>query len=951
MSNAIMTIAKNKPAADRLGGTDAWHQLTWQQAVVRLGSDDEHGLTSSEASRRLRQHGPNQLAASDQRTWPTILMAQVNSSLVILLLAAALVSVLLGEFGDSIAIMAIILLNTLLGFWQDYRAEKSLAALKKLTVPDVTVYRDGTQLNISATDVVPGDVLLLQAGYLVPADCRLLEVKDLAIDESTLTGESLSVEKSTDKIERAELPLGDQFNVAFSGTMVVRGRGRAVVTATGMNTQLGKIAGSLQAVKFEPTPLQIKLGRLGRTLAVIAVVIVAFVFVVGLIAGQPPQLMLMTSLSLAVAIVPEGLPAVATVALAIGARRMFKQNALIRQLPAVETLGSVSVICSDKTGTLTQNRMTATVLDVANARLLLDESRPQTESLDKRFQMLLLGSCLCNDAQLQENERKVPVAVGEPTETALVEVAAHMGFDQLELQSLIPRTNELPFESERQRMSTIHSVSDQADAKNLVPDSAWGDKSPPGPRKQIAFVKGSVDSLLAISSFVWVDQKPVPLDPAWRQRIATSQDELAARGTRVLAIGFRPLAGELQLDELEREITFVGLIGLTDPPRPEAKTAVARCRQAGIRPIMITGDHPLTALSIARQLGISDTEEALIGQDLSRLPATELRDRVRHVGVFARVAPTDKLNIVEALQQNNEVVAMTGDGVNDAPALKQANVGVAMGQTGTDVSKQAAKVVLLDDNFATIVAAVEQGRIVYDNVRKFVKYTMSSNIGEILVMTIGVLLGMPLPLLPLQILWVNLVTDGLPGLALAVEPAEKNTMRRPPLSLDEPIFNRRMVLDLLWIGSLIGVISLVIGSLLWTRGDEVAHWRTIVFTVLTLAQMANAFACRSESRIWLFHRLLPGRDRGPNPSEVELKSRPKSNPWMWCAVGSTFVLQILVVYWPPLQRIFHTQALTMFEFSVCLMASLFVFAMIELQKLVMATLQGRPVSAVDDASL
>ncbi len=929
-----MTIAAPEHKTESWKNLD-WHLLSPAESTRQLRSNTESGLSSAEVRRRLSKFGRNELLETDRRNGLKIFLAQLQSSLVLLLFAAMVVSVALGEFSDAVAVLAIIVLNTLLGFWQDFQAEKSLAELKKLSVPEVVARRDGVTKNIQAGELVPGDVVILQAGYFVPADCRLIELNDLATDESALTGESMPVDKTIDKLEQPDLPIGDRTNLGFTGTMVVRGHGVAVVTATGMNTQLGEIAGSLQSVESEPTPLQIRLSQLSRSLALLVIVIVILVFVAGLIAGQSAKLMLMTALSLAVAAVPEGLPAVATVALAIGARRMFKRNALIRQLPAVETLGSVSVICSDKTGTLTQNKMTASILDVADHQIQLEDRRNlmtqlklQSATTDQNsflsqsssIQLLLVAGCLCNDAQLHQNhgsdgkagsltKQKNDTAVGEPTEKALVEVAARFGVNQLEFQSDFPRTGEIAFSSERKRMTTLHSVN--RNQTESLPNTVSRLLN----CEQVAFAKGSVDSMLDISNRIWVDDQPEALTDHWRQRIEDSCDEMAAQGTRVLAIGFRPVEKELPLEQIENDIIFVGLVGISDPPRPEAKNAVERCRRAGIRPIMITGDHPLTAMSIARELGISDGGSVVTGQELATMPIETLRDRVLDVSVFARVAPADKLHIVEALQHANEVVAMTGDGVNDAPALKQANVGVAMGQTGTDVSKQAANMVLLDDNFATIVAAVEQGRIVYNNVRKFVRYTMSSNVGEILVMTLGVLMGMPLPLLPLQILWVNLVTDGLPGLALAVEPVEKNTMNRPPLAPDEPIFNRRMKIDVSWIGFLIGVLALVAGSVLASSESNVDHWRTIIFSVLTFSQMGNALACRSESP------LLFGKNTQPNL-------------YLWGAIATTCVLQLAVVYAPPLQAVFDTQALSLLELSACFVSGGLVYGLLESQKLV-----------------
>ena len=897
-----------------------WHLFTESQTIERLDTNETTGLTSSEAQRRLAQFGENELAVTDRRTGVKIFVSQLKSSLVVLLLVAMLISLLLGEISDAIAVFAIVVLNTLLGFYQDYQAEKSLAALRKFSIPDVIVRRDGVAKTLPASALVPGDVVMLRAGFFVPADGRLLQSSELAIDESALTGESLPVQKTVEKLKEADLPIGDRTNLVFSGTLVTGGRAVAAVTATGMQTAIGQIAGSLQLVEAEPTPLQIRLHQLSRNLAVFAIVIVALVFVAGLLAGQDSRLMLLTAISLAVAVVPEGLPAVATVALAIGAKRMFKHNALIRQLPAVETLGSVTVICSDKTGTLTQNKMTATILDIADDRCDIRDPQKDCAQSTSR-QLLLMGASLCNDSRLQRSEVDLgmtgtkaklsePVAVGQPTEKALVEVAARFGLNQIDLESLLPRIAEAGFDSDRKRMTTVHSVSAQV--------KKMSDASIPAVLKKydkIAFAKGAVESILEVARFVWVVDQVVPLTSDWLSRIEKSRNEMASQGIRVLAVGFRAVETDDPAIQLERDMIFVGMIGLNDPPRPEAQAAVARCRQAGIRPIMITGDHSLTALSIAQELGITSGNSVVSGQQLATMSAESLRQCVRDVSVFARVAPSDKLNIVTALQDNNEVVAMTGDGVNDAPALKQANVGVAMGQTGTDVSKQAANIVLIDDNFATIVAAVEQGRIVYDNICKFVKYTMSSNVGEVLVMTIGVILGMPLPLLPLQILWINLVTDGLPGLALAIEPAEKNTMQRPPISLHDPILNRRMMWDLLWIGLLIGVASLVTATILSPAESSVDHWRTLVFTVLTFSQMGNVLACRTEGPLFGHGRT----DR---------------NRWLWAAIATTGLLQLAVIYLPPLQSVFDTDRLTFAELGICVVVSGVVFGLIELRKLI-----------------
>ena len=933
-----------------------WHQRTVSDSLDQLDSHLASGLADDQVKTCRTQYGPNELVETGGRGPWRILWEQLSGAMVVLLIVAAGVSAFLHEYIDSAVILGIVVLNAALGFVQDYRAEKALAALKKLAVPVVRVRRGGVVREMSARELVPGDIVLLEVGNYVPADCRLWESVNLKIQEAALTGESEPVEKQIEALAGDDLPLGDRTNMAYMGTVVTYGHGQAVVTDTGMSTELGHIARSLQTVETEPTPLQKRLAQLGRTLALVAIGIVALVFVMGLLRGEDRPLMLMTALSLAVAVVPEGLPAVATVTLALGARRMFKRRALIRKLPAVETLGSVTVICSDKTGTLTENRMTVTVLDVAGDRLDLTETlqkgQPFTESDvsdeivalrdavadNSSLALLLAGAGLCNDVELELDEKHHGFrAIGDPTEGALAVAAARLGLRKDRMSSLLPRDAEVPFDSERKRMTTVHHVApSDGDACDGAIKAALrpivelaGD--------HFAFTKGAVDAILGACQYVWDEDEVKPMDDGCERRIAAANENLAASGMRVLGVAFRPLdAGQVvnlqtsaaakdqssrlktcPTEDIEKHLIFVGMLGMIDPPRSEVAESVARCCSAGIRPMMITGDHPLTAMHIARQLKIADDGLVLTGQELERINGDELRAAVETTSVYARVAPKHKLQLVQALQDNGHVVAMTGDGVNDAPALKQAHIGVAMGITGTDVSKEASQMVLLDDNFSTIVNAVEEGRIVYDNIRKFVKYTMTSNAGEVWVMVLGPLMGMPLPLLPLQILWINLVTDGLPGLALALETAERETMRRPPYPPKEHVFGRGMGRDIAWIGLLMGVVSLAMGYWWWASGSAAeAHWRTIVFTVLTLAQMGNALAIRS-TRDSLFQIGI------------------FSNRALISSVALTFGLQLAVIYWPPLQSIFKTTALTASELLMCIALSTVVFWAVEAEKLLL----------------
>jgi Ca2+-transporting ATPase len=905
-----------------------WHEMSCE-AVLETLKTSKQGLSAAEAARRLERHGPNELIERGVKSPWLIVWEQLTATMVLVLIIATAISAVLGDYKDAVAIMAIVVLNTLLGFSQEYRAEKAMAALKKLAVPTVRVRRGGHVQEISARDLVPGDIVLMEAGNLVPADGRLLECSNVRIQESALTGESEPVEKDPQVVAGADLPLGDRRNLVHMGTLVTYGRGLAVVTATGMATELGRIAAMIQTVDREPTPLQRRLEQLGRVLAVVALGLVSVIFALGLLRGEDITLLFLTAISMAVAAVPEGLPAVVTIALALGAQRMLKRRALIRKLAAVETLGSVTVICSDKTGTLTENRMTVTVLDVAGHRVDLTEHLhhagpvlppngefPSVPSDQPALALLLAGGALCNEAVLQSNGDGPDSfhAVGDPTEGALVVAAAQMGLSKAELEQAFPRVAEVPFDSERKRMTTVHRFPTAQGhippALERVRDWVRGTGGPP----YVAFTKGAVDSLLDVSSQVWVDERAEPLTDDWRTRIAAAQERLAQNGMRVLGVAFRPLESlrfDGRGDGLERDLIFIGLVGMIDPPRPEVKDAVQLCKTAGIRPVMITGDHPLTAQHIARELGIAADGHILTGRDLARLSVVELEGVVEEVSVYARVSPEHKLKIVQALQNRGHIVAMTGDGVNDAPALKKADIGVAMGITGTDVAKEAADMVLQDDNFATIVAAVEEGRVIYDNIRKFIKFLMATNSAELWVMLLAPFLGMPLPLLPLQILWINLMTDGPPALALSVEPAERDTMRRAPYHPQESIFGRGVGRHIAWVGLLMGAISLAVGYWYWTTAHP--DWQTMVFATLTFSQLANVLAVRSERDSLFRIGLL-------------------SNTPLLGAVTLTVVLQLAVVYVPFLQEVFTTRALSAEDLALSLALSTVVFWGVELEK-------------------
>ena len=913
-----------------------WFGKEVPEVVAELGTDAENGLSQREAAQRLAKYGPNQLVERGGRKAWRILLDQFTSLMVLLLIGAALVSgVVLGEHEDAIVILVVVVLNAVLGFRQEHKAEQAIAALKRLAVPSVRVTRGGEIQEVPALDLVPGDLVHMEAGNLVPADCRLTVAANLRIQEAALTGEAEPVEKQEDKLEKSDLQMGDRTNMAHMGTVVTYGRGEGVVTGTGMSTELGSIATMIQEAEDEDSVLQKKLAQLSKMLVMVALGLIGVVALEAwLIQGMAVREIFMTAVSMAVAAIPEGLPAVVTISLALGAQRMLRRNALIRRLPAVETLGSVTVICSDKTGTLTQNRMTVTNVALPSNSIELsgtaEERGKQVSSglaSGGAFGTILAAGALCSDAVLEQAGSGKRDVIGDPTEGALVTAAGWADWTKAGLEEALPRIAELPFDSERKRMTTVHRLPD-ALPEGLAPLSPVVDWA----RAQgaaIAFTKGAIDGIIEQADRVWTDGEPRTLTDEWRAKITAENDKLAEDGTRVLALAMREAQASAKVAaEQETRLIYIGLVGMLDPLREAVPPAVEICRRAGIRPIMITGDHPLIAGNIARALGLESPGGSRTGAELATMDREALEREVNDVSIYARVSPEHKLKIVDALQKNGHVVAMTGDGVNDAPALKEADIGVAMGIAGTDVSKEAADMVLQDDNFATIVAAVEQGRIILDNIVRFVRFILASNWAEILVMLGAPLIGMPLPLFPVQILWMNLVTDGLPALALGVEKGERNVMDRPPRRPEAPIVDRAMALHIMMVGGLMAVVALVVGRALYVgdaatyvagAGPHAYHgagttWQTMLFTVLVFAQLALAMAERS-SRDSVFRIGL------------------LSNRYMVGALALTSLLQLAVIYVPFMQRFFRTVPLSAKQLAVCVLAACAVLAAVEIKKM------------------
>ena len=848
-----------------------WYQMTEDELYKELKTG-RNGLSADESQKRLSQYGHNRLEEKPGKSPLLIFFEQFTNILILILIVAAVISAFIGDLTDTIVILAIVLLNAVIGFFQEYRAERALAALKKLEIPAATIIRDGKHQQIPATEIMPGDIVVLTAGEIVPADIRLIESPNLMIDESSLTGESTPVEKSTDIIS-GEASLADRRNMAFKGTVITYGRGVGVVVTTGMSTELGRIAYLLQETEKIKTPLQIKLDVMGKRLAVAALLLCLIIFIAGVWRGESLQLMSLTAISLAVAAIPESLPAVITIVLALGAYRMSKVNALIRKLPAVETLGCVTAICSDKTGTLTQNKMK--VEFIYDGKELKKKWSLDTSDMNLIFKAMTL----CNDASIDSDK-----GIGDPTEIALLKAASEIGIHKNELEKSYPRINEIPFDSFKKRMTTINS-------------------SPDNQEIYLTFMKGSVDSVLDISS----------IDSNMKEQILRENEKMAADGIRVLALAYREIEKGVPLSEVEKGLTFLGLVGMIDPPREEAYEAVKICMKAGIVPIMITGDHPSTAKSIAKRLGITNENgQTITGRDMEVLEPAHLNNLLSSVRIFARVSPEDKIRIVSALKEKGHIVAMTGDGVNDAPALKKADIGIAMGITGTDVSKEASDIILRNDNFATIVKAVYEGRVIYDNIRKFIRYMLSTNSGEILTMFFALMIGMPLPILPIQILWINLVTDSFPALALGVEPAEKNVMNRPPRDPKESIFARGLWQHIIWVGLLMSFGTL--GVMAWgLKYDDLDHARSMVFFTLAGFQMFHVMAIRSERESIFTLGLL-------------------SNKALLGAVVLTFILQLMITYTPILQRIFKTAPLSSIELFICVTISFSVFIAVEVEK-------------------
>jgi Ca2+-transporting ATPase len=812
----------------------SYYNQSVEDVIKELNTSLSKGLTKAEAATRLKKFGYNEFQKKKNKTLLTKFLAQFKSFMIFVLIIAALISGITGYlqgegFTDAIIILVIVIVNAIIGVLQEDKAEKSLDALEKMAAPQCKVIRDEKVMTIESKELVPGDIVVLDTGDSIPADLRLTEAINLKIQEAALTGESLPGEKFTQIIAKEEVPLGDRDNMGFSSTNVVYGRGQGVVISTGMNTEVGKIAAMIQSAPEQQTPLQQKLDKLGKHLGIGALIICALIFAVGAWHGNPLMDMFMIAVSLAAAAIPEGLPAVSTIVLAVGVQRLAKKNAIVRTLPSVETLGSTNVICSDKTGTLTQNKMTV-------VKIFADDQI--TDAVETwhaaSLQQMIRVAVLANDAKLSE-EKDHYTTTGDPTETALIDWGLKFGFNKNELEKEHPRVEEIPFDSERKLMTTVHHLDD---------------------KDYVVYTKGGLDELLDCCSKILENGKVVPLTEAHKSSIRDNNAHLAENALRVLAMGYKKieaLPAKIEHDTLEKELVFAGMVGMIDPPRPEVKAAVIKCRHAGIKPVMITGDHLITAVAIAKQLSIMHKDDlAITGADVEKMTDTELRKKVHHISVYARVSPEHKVRIVHAFQANGDIVAMTGDGVNDAPALKLADIGAAMGIVGTDVSKEAADIVLTDDNFSTIVSSVEEGRRIYDNILKAIEFLLSCNVGEIVVLFVAVMANWVTPLLPIHILWINLVTDSLPALALSVDPADSDVMNRKPIDSKKAILNKKFSLLLLLQGAMIGALSLTAYQIgLHTTpvaANTIDVARAMCFAVLAFSQLAHVFNVRSNSR-------------------------------------------------------------------------------------------------------
>ncbi|MCY8912984.1 calcium-translocating P-type ATPase, SERCA-type [Bacillus atrophaeus] len=857
-----------------------FHEMEQTDLVEATNTSMKQGLTEKEVKKRLETHGPNELQEGKKTSALVLFFSQFKDFMVLVLLAATLISGFLGEYVDAIAIIAIVFVNGILGFFQERRAEQSLQALKELSTPHVMALREGSWAKIPSKELVPGDIVKFGSGDRIGADVRIVEAKSLEIEESALTGESLPVVKHADKLKKPDVSLGDITNMAFMGTIVTRGSGVGIVVGTGMKTAMGKIADMLESAGTFSTPLQRRLEQLGKILIVVALLLTVLVVAVGVIQGHDLYSMFLAGVSLAVAAIPEGLPAIVTVALSLGVQRMIKQKSIVRKLPAVETLGCASIICSDKTGTMTQNKMTVThvwsggktwnVSGVGYEPKGAFTLNGKETSADhhKPLQQMLLYGALCNTSIIEKKDGEY-ILDGDPTEGALLTAARKAGFSNDFVQSHYRVIEEFPFDSDRKMMTVIVEDRD---------------------KKQYVITKGAPDVLMQRSANIFYGGSAELFTKGRKSEADAVLKDLASQALRTIAVAFKPLkAGEKPtMEQAEKDLTLLGLSGIIDPPRPEVRQAIKECREAGIKTVMITGDHVETAKAIAKDLRLLPKRGKIMdGQMLNELSSEELAGVVDDVYVFARVSPEHKLKIVKAYQENGHIVAMTGDGVNDAPAIKQADIGVAMGITGTDVAKEASSLVLVDDNFATIKSAIKEGRNIYENIRKFVRYLLASNVGEILVMLFAMLLALPLPLVPIQILWVNLVTDGLPAMALGMDQPEGDVMKRKPRQPKEGVFARKLGWKVISRGFLIGIATLLAFIIVYHRNPEnLAYAQTVAFATLVLAQLIHVFDCRSETSIF---------DR--NPFE---------NLYLIGAVLSSILLMVIVIYYPALQPIFHT---------------------------------------------